>query len=96
MTSDEQVWLSRAQVATRLGVSTQTVYRWTREGRLPAYKGPGGQYRHKIEDIDSVVEKIPTIPADISKQEYADMLEAMLGPAEAEGGFTYAPDSKEW
>ena len=89
---ENQVWLTRAQVATRLGVSTQTVYRWTREGRLPTYRGPGGQYRFLIEDIDAVIEKIPT---NIPREQYADMLEAMLGPAEAEGGFTYAPD-KEW
>jgi excisionase family DNA binding protein len=89
---ENQAWLTRAQVATRLGVSTQTVYRWTREGRLPAYRGPGGQYRHKLEDIDAVIEKIPT---DIPKEQYADMLEAMLGPAEAEGDFTYAPE-QDW
>jgi excisionase family DNA binding protein len=90
MASDtEQIWLSRKEVADRLGVSIQTVYRWTREGRLPAYKGPGGQYRHKISDIDSVVERIdPKIP----REKYAEMIEQMLGPAEAEGNFDYAPD----
>jgi excisionase family DNA binding protein len=93
MASDEQVWLTRKEVAARLGVTVQTVYRWTREGRLPAYKGPGGQYRHKAADIDSVVQKIdPKIPPE----QYADMIEAMLGPAEAEGEFTYAPDDEEW
>ena len=92
MASDEQVWWSRTEVAAHLGVSTQTVYRWTRAGKLTAYRGPGGQYRYKIEDIDAIVERIP---AGIPKEQYADMLDAMLGPAEAEGGFTYAPD-KEW
>lgn len=91
MTSDEH-WLTRRDVAERLGVSVQTVYRWQREGRLTAYKGPGGQYRYKASDIDSVVEKIdPKIP----KEQYADMIEAMLGPAEAEGVFTYAED-EDW
>jgi excisionase family DNA binding protein len=93
-TNDEgQIWLSRKEVATRLGVTVQTVYRWTKEGRLPAFKGPGGQYRHRASDIDSVVHKIdPKIP----KERYAEMIEAMLGPAEAEGAFTYAPEDEDW
>ena len=44
-------YLSRLDVATLFEVSPHTVYRWTREGRLPYVLTPGGRRRYPREDI---------------------------------------------
>ena len=35
MTSSENLYLTVAQVAKRFGISTDTVWRWTRDGEFP-------------------------------------------------------------
>ena len=35
------------QVADRIGVSAETVLRWTRRGQLPAFRVPGGALRYR-------------------------------------------------
>lgn len=56
MTSDEpQQWLSRAQAAERLGVSTQTIDNWVRLGKLDRYKLAGRRLtRFKAEDVEAL------------------------------------------
>lgn len=44
-------YLSRLDVATLFEVSPHTVYRWTREGRLPYVLTPGGRRRYPREEI---------------------------------------------
>ena len=44
-------YLSRLDVATVFDVSPHTVYRWTREGRLPYVLTPGGRRRYPREEI---------------------------------------------
>lgn len=44
--------LTAREVADLLGVSTETVLRWTREGRLPAYRLPGGAIRFHDSEFD--------------------------------------------
>jgi excisionase family DNA binding protein len=36
-----------------LGVSTESVLRWTRRGELPAIKLPGGAIRYRPEEIEA-------------------------------------------
>ncbi len=43
MTEDLPTILDAAQVAELLGMNVQIVRRYAREGRLPAYKLPGGR-----------------------------------------------------
>ena len=43
MAEDYPVILDAAQVAELLGMNVQMVRRYAREGRLPAYKLPGGR-----------------------------------------------------
>jgi excisionase family DNA binding protein len=43
MTEDLPTILDAAQVAELLGMNVQMVRRYAREGRLPAYKLPGGR-----------------------------------------------------
>ncbi len=45
--------LTARQVADRLGVSAETVLRWTRRGQLPAFRLPGGALRYR--DVDLAV-----------------------------------------
>jgi excisionase family DNA binding protein len=42
--------LTARQLAQRLGVSPETVLRWTRRGELPAIRLPGGAIRYR-EDV---------------------------------------------
>ena len=44
--------LTAREVADLLGVSTETVLRWTRRGDLPAIRLPGGAIRYREEVID--------------------------------------------
>lgn len=55
----EHVWLTAAEVADRLRISKQTVYRWAKTGQLPAYR-PGGRWcalRFRATDIDNALKE---------------------------------------
>ena len=56
MTVDVAIPLSAAEVARRCGVTTVTVYRWVRAGRLQARKMPGltGAYLFSQSDVDAL------------------------------------------
>ncbi|MHB8694368.1 MAG: helix-turn-helix domain-containing protein [Solirubrobacteraceae bacterium] len=52
--SDESARLLTAQqVADLLGVSTETVLRWTRNGDLPGFRMPGGALRYRQDALDA-------------------------------------------
>jgi excisionase family DNA binding protein len=44
--------LTARQVAELLGVSAETVLRWTRRGQLPAFRLPGGALRYRAEALE--------------------------------------------
>jgi excisionase family DNA binding protein len=44
--------IGTGDAAERLGVSTRTVHRWVKDGKLRALKSPGGQLRFDPDDID--------------------------------------------
>lgn len=44
--------LTARQVAELLGVSAETVLRWTRRGELPAIRLPGGALRYRAEALE--------------------------------------------
>jgi len=48
-------YLSRRAVAALFEVSPHTVYRWTREGRLPYVLTPGGRRRYPRDEIQRLV-----------------------------------------
>lgn len=53
---DSEKWMTRADVATFLRVTTQTVDRHAREGRLPRYKIAGSRTpRFRIEDVRALL-----------------------------------------
>ena len=45
--------LTARQVAELLGVSTESVLRWTRSGKLPAIRLPGGAIRFRDDELDA-------------------------------------------
>src|SRR5882672_11400947 len=47
--------LSVGAVASRAGVTADTVRLWEREGRLRAARTPGGQRRFREEDVDALL-----------------------------------------
>ena len=45
------IWLRVSDVAAVLGVSANTVRRWTDSGRIAAYRSPGGHRRYLADDV---------------------------------------------
>ena len=45
--------LTAREVAELVGVSAETVLRWTRAGRLPALRLPSGAIRFRQEELDA-------------------------------------------
>lgn len=45
--------LTAREVADVLGVCTETVLRWTRAGKLPPIRLPGGAIRFREDDLDA-------------------------------------------
>jgi excisionase family DNA binding protein len=52
--------LTARQLAELLGVSSETVLRWTRQGRLPGFRLPGGALRYRPEMIDAWLDQRAT------------------------------------
>lgn len=53
----EQIWLTVQQAMAYLKVSRETLRRYVRDGKLPAYKGER-IVRFKREDLDKMLKKI--------------------------------------
>lgn len=55
------------EVAGLLGVSTETVLRWTRRGDLPALRLPGGAIRYREGDLDQWLATLDVAPPTTSE-----------------------------
>lgn len=47
--------LKVGEAAAYVGVSAASLRKWANDGRLPAYRTPGGQRRFAVEDLDEFV-----------------------------------------
>ena len=56
--------LTARQVGDRLGVSAETILRWTRRGDLPGFKLPGGAIRFRAAELDAWLAEHATGAAD--------------------------------
>jgi excisionase family DNA binding protein len=67
--------LDAAQVADLLGMNIQMVRRYAREGRIPAYKLPGGRtFKFFRDEVFDFVRAHPVIPGDGELEEEDDMV----------------------
>ncbi|HET8739658.1 MAG TPA: helix-turn-helix domain-containing protein [Acidimicrobiia bacterium] len=65
MAEDYPPILDAAQVAELLGMNVQMVRRYAREGRLPAYKLPGGRtFKFFRDEIYAFIRSHPVAPAE--------------------------------
>jgi len=56
-------WLRVADVARLLGMSPNTVRRWSDAGRIPAHRSPGGHRRYLLEEILALAPELQVAPA---------------------------------
>jgi excisionase family DNA binding protein len=62
--------LDAAQVADLLGMNIQMVRRYAREGRIPAYKLPGGRtFKFFRDEVFDFVRAHPVIPGEMEDDE---------------------------
>ncbi|MDH4116671.1 MAG: helix-turn-helix domain-containing protein [Acidimicrobiia bacterium] len=62
--------LDAAQVADLLGMNIQMVRRYAREGRIPAYKLPGGRtFKFFRDEVFDFVRAHPVVAEDIEDEE---------------------------
>ena len=66
-------WLTVREAACYMRVSKRTIYRWTRDGKLPAYLiGNHRNRRYKRADLDKVPHLVDTQMFSSTKAEEAD------------------------
>jgi excisionase family DNA binding protein len=59
--------LTARQVADRLGVSAETVLRWTRRGELPGFRLPGGALRFREDELEDWLGRRSTAPLSMEE-----------------------------
>jgi excisionase family DNA binding protein len=50
-----QDWLRLGEAAAELGVSLNTLRRWSDAGRLTCYRSPGGHRRYRRADVEALM-----------------------------------------
>ena len=74
--------LTAREVGERLGVSTETVLRWTRRGQLPGVRLPGGALRYQEAELGEWLAERATPGRGVSSN-----------PTSAAGRIRYLPSS---
>jgi len=54
--NEPERWLSVEEIASHLGVSKETIYRWVEKDKIPAKK-VGRQWKFKVSTVDEWVNK---------------------------------------
>lgn len=69
-------WLTSHAAAERIGVSVLTIYRATKDGRLPARKtGPRGHLRIHVDDVDALLRSDTPVDEDDERPDAFESLE---------------------
>jgi excisionase family DNA binding protein len=74
--------LTAREVAGLLGVSVETVLRWTRKGELPAIRLPGGAIRYRPGELDDWLDARATAATGRRLEPAPDDLKAEGRPAD--------------
>ena len=53
--ADGERWLRLGEAAAELGVSLNTLRRWSDSGTLPCYRSPGGHRRYRRDDVQALL-----------------------------------------
>jgi excisionase family DNA binding protein len=53
--------LTAREVAEELGVSTETILRWTRDGKIPAVRLPSGALRYRCSELLAWIDERATL-----------------------------------
>jgi diguanylate cyclase (GGDEF)-like protein/excisionase family DNA binding protein len=69
----DTTWLHVADVARALGVSANTVRRWTDAGRIAAYRSPGGHRRYLADDVQALLSEGEIAGAAAHPGDFADL-----------------------
>ena len=79
--------LTACQVAALLSVSTETVLRWTRCGRLPGFRLPGGALRYREADLEGWLrDRATPTPARVAEPgEHSRMSSQLTPPIQTDG-----------
>lgn len=63
--------LTAREVSEKLTVSTETVLRWTRHGKLPGFRLPGGALRYdELDLVDWLAERGTPDPEEIDRKRH--------------------------
>ena len=55
--ADGEAWLRLSEAADLLGISLNTLRRWSDSGRLACYRSPGGHRRYRRADVDALLQR---------------------------------------
>ena len=79
--------LTAREVAALLSVSTETVLRWTRCGRLPGFRLPGGALRYREADLEGWLRDraTPTPPRVTEPGDHSRMSSQLTPPIQTDG-----------
>ena len=69
----DTTWLRVADVARLLGVSANTVRRWTDAGRIAAYRSPGGHRRFRADDVHALLSEEEVAGAAAHPGDFAEL-----------------------
>ncbi|MCX6362967.1 MAG: diguanylate cyclase [Actinobacteria bacterium] len=69
----DTTWLHVADVARLLGVSANTVRRWTDAGRIAAYRSPGGHRRYLADDVHALLSEEEIAGAAAHPGDFAEL-----------------------
>lgn len=60
-------WVSLADAAEHVGVTTRTLRRWIAAGTLPAYRVGRRLVRVNLEDLEDLLRQVPTVNGQQSR-----------------------------
>jgi excisionase family DNA binding protein len=52
-------WLAEMHAAEHVGVSPRTLRRWVADGKIRAYRAPGGRLRFRLDELDASMAPVP-------------------------------------